>query len=185
MSLPSLESMKECTPQQSQALSDALATIFEPSPLIFAKLVPSILANGSLSSCQTYEQLIDIAMSLISDCSDAEKASFIAGHPRIGESSGLSALSAQEQLSQGTSPAVLQSLKKLNQKYEEHYPGLIYVTFVNGRSRAEIADEMAALLQSDAVVYPPESQQWRKELERATVDVGRIAKARLAKFGVD
>lgn len=34
----------------------------------------------------------------------------------------------------------------LNSLYEESYPGLRYTTFVNGRSRAEIAQEMEVRL---------------------------------------
>jgi hypothetical protein len=37
-------------------------------------------------------------------------------------------------------------LKKSNAEYRKIYPGLIYLTFVNGRSREAIADELEGFL---------------------------------------
>jgi hypothetical protein len=37
-------------------------------------------------------------------------------------------------------------LQVANAEYRKLYPGLIYLTFVNGRSREAIADEMEAFL---------------------------------------
>jgi len=54
----------------------------------------------------------------------ADQASFIHGHPRIGEIAGLSALSAQEQAQQATPQHVLDRLGYLNEEYERRYPGL-------------------------------------------------------------
>jgi hypothetical protein len=56
-----------------------------------------------------------------------DQASFIHGHPRIGEQSALSVLSAQEQQARtatATPPEVLQRLAYLNALYERRYPGL-------------------------------------------------------------
>ena len=53
-----------------------------------------------------------------------DQAAFIHGHPRIGELSGLSLLSAQEQAKQATPHDVLQRLAYLNDEYERRYPGL-------------------------------------------------------------
>ena len=53
-----------------------------------------------------------------------DQASFIHGHPRIGELAGLSALSAQEQTKLATPHEVLQRLAYLNEEYERRYPGL-------------------------------------------------------------
>ena len=79
-----------------------------------------------------------VASNVISGWDDDLKTQFIAGHPRIGEVNGLSQLSAQEQAAKATPPEVLARLAHLNTCYENHYPGLIYITFVNGRSRAQI-----------------------------------------------
>jgi len=53
-----------------------------------------------------------------------EQASFIHGHPRIGELAGLSLLSAQEQAKNATPQHVLDRLVYLNAEYERRYPGL-------------------------------------------------------------
>ena len=76
--------------------------------------------------------------------------------------------------------------------YERRYPGLRYITFVNGRSRAEIKDEMEVMLGlagdggEDGEVEHVEfgGPEWIKELDRAVVDVGKIAKSRLRALGI-
>jgi len=96
-------------------------------------------------------------------------------------------------------PAVIARLERLNECYEGRYPGLRYVTFVNGRSRGEIVGEMERFLgvsgdgddedKGGALavghVVGPGSEEWKRELGRAVEEVGLIAKSRLVKFGVD
>ena len=53
-----------------------------------------------------------------------DQASFIHGHPRIGEIAGLSVLSAQEQAQKATPQHVLDRLGYLNEEYERRYPDL-------------------------------------------------------------
>ena len=60
-----------------------------------------------------------------------EQAEALAAHPRIGEPS-------EEQ--RGAEPAVLAELERLNAEYEEVF-GFRYVTFVAGRTRAELLPE--------------------------------------------
>jgi len=128
--------------------------------------------------------LLSSAATVIRSWSVVDQASFIHGHPRIGELSGLSVLSAQEQAKHATPHDVLQRLAYLNEEYERRFPGLRYITFVNGRSRAEIATEMehklglqvgetAAL--SETTVHQFESPEWSAELDRALKDIGLIA----------
>lgn len=124
------------------------------------------------------------------------KTEFIAGHPRIGEVKGLSALSAQEQAAKATPPEVLRRLTHLNACYERRYPGLIYITFVNGRSRAQVMEEMEDVLGLERSLSGEEprveivevvergSEEWRRELERAVGDVVRIAESRLKGMGL-
>lgn len=102
-------------------------------------------------------------------------------------------LSQQEQAAKATAPEVLRRLEVLNRLYERKYPGLIYITFVNGRTRAEIRDEMEKKLgvgsgdwEGDGEVEPLEvgGVEWTGELDRAIRDVGLIAKSRLRALGV-
>lgn len=70
---------------------------------------------------------------------DARIDAIVAAHPRLGAKEPLLAHSLLEQESLAGESAVLE---KLNREYEEAFPGLRYVVFVNGRSRPQIVQEM-------------------------------------------
>lgn len=113
----------------------------------------------------------------------------------------MSNLSAKEQGSTSTvaptPPEVLSRLEHLNAVYEAKYPGLRYITFVNGRSRAAIAEEMEDKLGFEHSLSSDEDKissvepiewggvEWKAELDRAVVEIGRIAKSRLLLLGVE
>lgn len=92
---------------------------------------------------------------------------------------------------------MLSRLSHLNACYEKKYPGLRYITFVNGRSRQAIAEEMEESLGlehslssteppvSDVNGVEPSADEWKSELQRAIGDIGSIAKSRLKGFGVE
>jgi len=182
---------------QNGPLAQAFAALFEPSPALFEFLVPSVDTTISHSRGhipnRTYNALIDIAISALEGWSYDQQVNFLGGHPRIGEIKGLSALSASEQAAHATPPQVLARLSVLNEEYERRYPGLRYITFVNGRSRAVIMEEMEerlgigdAWVKGDSKeVYRPGSEEWVPEVRRALRDVGNIAKSRLAALKVD
>jgi 2-oxo-4-hydroxy-4-carboxy--5-ureidoimidazoline (OHCU) decarboxylase len=193
MSCPLIPSLSEITSASNASpsgpLASALATLFEPSPTLYTTLVPALAAIKPAS----YHALVDAATSEILTWPHAQQAAFVGAHPRIGEVSGLSALSAQEQASRQTAPAVLARLGELNAAYEHMYEGLRYITFVSGRSRQDVMEEMEGklgvwkgaveLVALEAV--PIGSAEWEAEVRRAVEDVGRIAKARLAAMGLD
>ncbi|KAI0693184.1 OHCU decarboxylase-domain-containing protein [Cerioporus squamosus] len=195
---PLLEAISDTSADQQGPLARALALLFEPSPVLHSTLVPGVISHiQSAPPIISYRALIDASLSVVRSWSSELKAQFIAGHPRIGEVKGLSKLSAQEQAAKATPPEVLARLAHLNALYERRYPGLVYITFVNGRSRAEIKDEMEDKLglshSAQADEPPVESvasvqvggEEWKSELERAVEDVGKIAKSRLQSLGVD
>ena len=207
MSLPSLEGA--CASQE--ALLSILSTLLEPSRSLKQHLVPALHDALQRSRLESYSDLINAAEKQVATWSQDEKADFLGGHPRIGEVAHLSALSSKEQNNaQVTPPEVLARLKvacihisslgfptdarsqSLNALYESRYPKLKYVTFVAGRSRAQVADDMEAFLLhdngekdsegiSDSITRTcqPGSVEWTGELERGIIDVFRIAKARL------
>ncbi|KAG9093967.1 hypothetical protein FRC06_011288, partial [Ceratobasidium sp. 370] len=144
MSLPPLSDSLKSDGSRDSPLAQSLATLFEPSEILFTKVAPYLA--GHLSEYKSYKDLIHASTTRISQLPLAEQAQFIGGHPRIGEISGLSALSAAEQASKATPPAVLARLAHLNALYEKHYPGLVYITYVAGRSRAQIVPEMENVL---------------------------------------
>jgi 2-oxo-4-hydroxy-4-carboxy--5-ureidoimidazoline (OHCU) decarboxylase len=180
------------------SLAQAFATLFEPSSALFEFLVPSvdaIIANpGSRVPRRTYNALIDLAISELEGWPHGQQASFLGGHPRIGEIKGLSALSASEQAAHATPPEVLARLLELNEEYERRYPGLRYITFVNGRSRKMIMEEMEEKLGMGEAwekggdgkgVHRLGSEEWVAEVRRALRDVGNIAKSRLVALKAD
>ncbi|KAF9480493.1 hypothetical protein BDN70DRAFT_877474 [Pholiota conissans] len=198
--VPALPEIQNSPSNPHSPLATALELLFEHSPVLVDVLEPqlSIVLKAS-PSFVSYADLVDTALSEIAKWDVEAQAEFIAGHPRIGESKNLSTLSANEQGAHAvkpTPPEVLARLAHLNACYEIKYPGLRYITFVNGRSRATIAEEMEAMLglarslsKEDPIIEsisPVEfgSHDWRSELERAIYDIGRIAKSRLGALGL-
>jgi len=185
---------------QEGPLAQAFATLFEPSSALFEFLVPAVIAiignptgTESQTPQRTYNTLMDIAISELDRWPYGRQAGFLGGHPRIGEIKGLSALSASEQAAHATPPEVLARLLELNEEYERRYPGLRYITFVNGRSRKMIMVEMEEKLgisddweKGDSKeIYRVGSEGWVSEVSRALHDIGRIAKSRLVALKVD
>ena len=181
------------------ALDQTLSILFEHSPILSDNLAPRITeALQTKAPLQTYSELVDLSLATIqTEWPDDLKARFIEGHPRIGEVNGLSKLSAKEQAAAATPPEVLGRLVHLNACYEYKYPGLRYITFVNGRTRAVIMEEMEDVLGFERSLSASEptvqsvkkvevgDQDWKAELNRAVVDVGRIAKSRLRTLCVE
>ena len=199
--LPTLEAIQRSphsTPQSPLGL--ALEILFEHSPILVNLLEPQL--NTVLKSSPpltSYTELINVALSEIAKWDLQAQSEFISGHPRIGEVKNLSKLSASEQGATGanpTPPEVLTRLAHLNACYEVVYPGLRYITFVNGRSRAAIVEEMESALGfvrspnlnepvvDSMVAKKFGSREWITELNRAIDDIGHIAKSRLGALGV-
>ncbi|KAG2011657.1 hypothetical protein CC2G_011749 [Coprinopsis cinerea AmutBmut pab1-1] len=200
--LPPLTDIQQSRVSEDSPLSTALSILFEHSPILISILQPQLqvlFQSGTVP--QSYAQLVDLSLAEISKWKLAAQSEFISGHPRIGENSNLSKLSAKEQGAQGvtpTPPEVLARLAHLNAGYEVKYPGLRYITFVNGRSRVTIAEEMEGVLgwehslspdepklEGITTIYTSDTDEWKSELKRAVKDVGLIAKSRLRALGVE
>ncbi|CRG90663.1 putative WD repeat-containing protein C3H5,08c [Talaromyces islandicus] len=159
MSSPTLPSISSLLSLPASDQLQALDTLFEPSAELHA-LVQPILSAQTFS---TYSQLVDAIQNkfseLAADSTTAKKQTLygiLGSHPRLGAPSpaaqaNLSELSRREQANlnssnnstDGPSAADLAAqLASLNKEYEETYPGLRYVTFVNGRGRDVIMVDM-------------------------------------------
>ncbi|EJD48262.1 hypothetical protein AURDEDRAFT_183589 [Auricularia subglabra TFB-10046 SS5] len=165
----------------ADTLDEALSLLFEPSSVLHETLVPALSSTGP--AIESYDQLIDHALSTIRSWDPAQQALFIAAHPRIGAVTNLSAMSAAEQAAAATPQDVLERLQALNALYEQRFTGLRYITFVNGRSRAEVAQDM----EKRSAGWPVSrvgagDPRWDSELERAVEEVGLIAKSRVGKL---
>ncbi|GJN91712.1 hypothetical protein Rhopal_004735-T1 [Rhodotorula paludigena] len=188
-----------------------LSLLLEPSPPLKHLLAPQlhayIAALPAGDKPRSYADLVDLCAQLLAQWDVEDQADFLAAHPRIGETKNLSQASAGEQGpkngQQGTPGEVLKRLQVLNALYEDAFPGLRFITFVNGRSRAEIVPEIESLL--DLSIPPPSpstpeprlsdlraklrvspagSAAWRAELHRGIDAMWAIAKDRAGKMGV-
>ena len=108
-----------------------------------------------------------------------------------------------EQTRYFTPPWVIDRLGWLNGTYERRYEGLRYITFVNGRTRREVMEEMEGKLGVEKAQGPEwkegeggssagdvearvqvGGEEWLKELERAVGEVILIVKDRVGKLGL-
>lgn len=179
------------------ALSNALGTLLEAFPSL-SLVATQVSQSQELQNVATYADLVELSFATLATWPPATKAEFISGHPRIGEIKNLSALSEKEQAATATPPEVIVRLERLNCIYERRFPGLRYITFVNGRARQAIAEELEQFLALQGVevvaseTAPPEVQpldagneSWTQEVERAVADVKLIAQSRLRAMGVE
>lgn len=143
MSLSRLPSIDQLRSLPAAAQADALDLLFEPSAAIHSTLLPVI----QTSMYSTYPELIDqcrvalfdLAAKSTPDNPDPTLLSVVGSHPRLGAKKVDSAQSAAEQANlQGQG----EQLAELNREYEEKFPGLRFVVFVNGRGRPEIMHDM-------------------------------------------
>ncbi|CAM1509790.1 Fc.00g001250.m01.CDS01 [Cosmosporella sp. VM-42] len=157
-------------PTQSRVLD----LLFEPSPAIHEILLP-VLRTAEFSS---YPELIDachirlLSLAAASDTTNPDPTllSILGSHPRLGAKKVDSEQSAAEQANlQGEG----EELEKLNEEYEEKFPGLRYVVFVNGRGRPEIMENMRARISRG---------DYTKEVAEALQAMCDIAKDRAKKF---
>ncbi|KAH7303296.1 Oxo-4-hydroxy-4-carboxy-5-ureidoimidazoline decarboxylase [Stachybotrys elegans] len=140
--LPHIDVLHSCSDLTQVAVLDLL---FEPSPSIHATLLPVIRTAEYhsypelIDACQI--QLLSIAAASSFDTPDPVLLSILGAHPRLGEKKVESVQSAAEQASLAGEG---EELASLNKQYEETFPGLRYVVFVNGRSRPEVMEDMKA-----------------------------------------
>lgn len=115
----------------SSSLLPTLSTLLEPSPSLIKLLIPQL--HLTLQSLQrstpnhlpkSYHDLLDLCSYLVAGWDVEDQAIFIAAHPRIGETKGLSKASSFEQgnLSSSTTAATAAStpgevLKRLGVSY--------------------------------------------------------------------
>mgnify|MGYP001445101217 CR=1 FL=1 len=156
MSLPEISSLSSLPDDQ---LLSTLDLLFEPSPSLHAIGLPILRSNQLPSYAELIasvgEQLRSLASkafpppdgtvsSGVPERGDEESKKqlldILGSHPRLGEkkSSALSGLSKEEQ---GHLRGEIERLMEVNRVYEEGFPGLRDVVWVNGRSTGEIEED--------------------------------------------
>ncbi|KAL9633414.1 MAG: hypothetical protein Q9204_003406 [Flavoplaca sp. TL-2023a] len=161
--LPAIATVPYLSTDGRAAILDQL---FEPC-IPLHTLSISLLQEKTFTS---YDELIDsiglqlTALANSSSTSDGTwLQSILAAHPRLGQSKVESSQSQSEQAQLNTGDeSSAQSLTELNQLYENTFPGLRYVVFVNGRSRAVIMDDMKTRI---------DRRDWTAE-QHAAIQVG-------------
>ncbi|KAH7000444.1 Oxo-4-hydroxy-4-carboxy-5-ureidoimidazoline decarboxylase [Ilyonectria destructans] len=162
------------------AQAHILDLLFEPSPAIRETLIP-VIRTASYAS---YAELIDAChIGLLSLAAagatgamthpDATLLAILGSHPRLGARKVDSQQSAAEQANlQGEG----EELAVLNREYEDKFPGLRYVVFVNGRGRPEIMQDMRTRIAR---------ADYSKEIDAALQAMCDIAKDRAAKLDAE
>ncbi|VEU23845.1 DEKNAAC104860 [Brettanomyces naardenensis] len=131
-----------------------LNELFEPCPDLTQYLIPLIFADSR--EYDSYGTLIEeirrqlmVLAHRYQDVPTPELKetieAIVGAHPRLGtpKKTGLSSHSRNEQKTlNGGDPGLAKRLTNLNEEYEEAFPGLRYVVFVNGRSRPIIMEDM-------------------------------------------
>ncbi|KAI4243387.1 MAG: hypothetical protein L6R40_003559 [Gallowayella cf. fulva] len=151
--LPAVATLPRLSTEERAAILDRL---FEPC-IPLHTLSVSLLGEQSF---QSYGELIGsigrqlTTLAESSSTSDTEwLQNILAAHPRLGQSNveSTQSKSEQAQLNVGGDSSG-PSLAELNHLYEQTFPGLRYVVFVNGRSRTAIKDDMKTRIERrDAV----------------------------------
>ncbi|KAK7996197.1 ohcu decarboxylase protein [Apiospora marii] len=185
-SLPPIASLSTAPIKTQLAVLD---TLFEPSTELHTLVLPTLRPKrGSAAATSeptpespfaSYASLIrhvgSLMTSLTSQSSPSSSPSaqqqkklhgILGSHPRLGAKKVESAQSQAEQaqLNQGGAEEA-EKLKALNDEYEQKFPGLRYVVFVNGRSRPVVMEDMRRRIDRGD---PKEEEQ---EAIRAMVDI--------------
>jgi len=145
-SLPDISTLSSL---EESSLTAILDLLFEPSRDLHALAVPTAktITLGSYSEFidTLRDELLAIQKAVHPDPAARKPLLAILGaHPRLGQKKVDSAQSAAEQAklqaAEGSNEA--EALAALNEEYEERFPGLRYVVFVNGRGRDVIMEDM-------------------------------------------
>ncbi|TID18353.1 Oxo-4-hydroxy-4-carboxy-5-ureidoimidazoline decarboxylase protein [Venturia nashicola] len=142
-----------CLPDTDRA--EILDILFEPSPALHSIFLPLTGAQ----TFRSYKHLITATGTKLFSLAESSKSEdlrelehVLSSHPRLGEKKVESAMSKMEQAAMlkasgegegGEAKAKeAETLRALNKEYEETFPGLRYVVFVNGRPRTAIFENM-------------------------------------------
>ncbi|KAI3402542.1 hypothetical protein KGF56_004634 [Candida oxycetoniae] len=182
--LPPIEIFK------SQPLSEkkklVLDQLFEPCDSLTSLINESIFVKNK--PFNTYQQFIELVraelLTFLSFCEFVQSRThkginpvvnkIISAHPRLGvpKDHQLSEHSSHEQRNLAGTKEMRQKLQDLNDEYEQTFPGLKYVVFVNGRNRDEIMDDMRMRIKRNEIELE------RKEAFNAICDIAldRVSK---------
>ncbi|KAI9733170.1 MAG: hypothetical protein M1818_007288 [Claussenomyces sp. TS43310] len=148
MSVNKLPPIKNVPDLNTIGRAGVLDALFEPCTALHTLS----LENLGATTFGSYDDLIKSVETRLVELSESSLPTdldwldkILAAHPRLGAKKVDSAQSQSEQMQLhmgGQEEA--EQLRALNSEYEDKYPGLRYVVFVNGRSRDVIMENMRA-----------------------------------------
>ena len=140
--LPAIETVPSLATEERAAILDLL---FEPSTQLHTLSVP-LLHEKTFTSYNDLIAAVGVQLTALSESASTSDTAWLedilGSHPRLGAKKVDSAQSQAEQAQLQGSSEEAEQLRKLNEEYEQKFPGLRYVVFVNGRSRPVIMDDM-------------------------------------------
>lgn len=183
MNLPDPQDLSK---QSDEQLISILDNLFEPCTTLNSYLLSKIKSQ----KFNTYTELIEFCRVNLLDLLESFKKNeddlklketickIVSAHPRLGvpKKDKLSVHSQNEQKSLNSdndNKELANALIKLNNEYEEKFPGLIFVVFVNGRTRNEIMELMK---------FRINNSNWLDEVKTAFNEMADIALDRARKL---
>lgn len=140
--LPPIETVPTLSTEDRAAILDLL---FERSTPLRTISVP-VLHEKRFPAYADLISAVGVQLTELSESASSSDTawleSILGSHPRLGAKKVESVQSQAEQAQLQGSDDEAEQLRSLNEEYERKYPGLRYVVFVNGRSRATIMDDM-------------------------------------------
>ncbi|KAK5199883.1 hypothetical protein LTR99_004679 [Exophiala xenobiotica] len=176
--MASLPPIAELPTLDTEERAQVLDLLFEPCQQLHTLSVSSLREN----TFSSYDELIEAVGKQLTELSESNLESdnkwleaILSAHPRLGEKKVESEQSRKEQaqLNQGGEGEAA-TLAEMNRKYEETFPGLRYVVFVNGRSRPVIMADMRKRI---------ERGDLKQEKQDAITAMCEIASDRAKKLG--
>lgn len=142
--LPLIQDIPTLPTEDRAAILDLL---FEPSTQLHTLSVP-LLHDQQFQSYPDLIAAVGVQLTELSESASSSDTtwleSILGSHPRLGAKKVESTQSQAEQAQLQGNAEEAEQLRALNEEYEQKYPGLRYVVFVNGRSRPVIMEDMRA-----------------------------------------
>lgn len=145
---PTLPDVATLATLPESTLTTVLDLLFEPSKDLHTLALPTLLSITFTSYPELIDTIRDQLLAIADNVHFEPEAckpllSVLGSHPRLGAKKVDSAQSAAEQAKLNEGPeGEAERLAALNKEYEEKFPGLRYVVFVNGRGRDVIMEDM-------------------------------------------
>ena len=158
-SLPPVERLSDLPAAE---FTQALDALFEPCETLHRLVEETSIKANHYGSYDEFigsvgKQLYYLMEEEAPAGSLAKLDTILGAHPRLGAKKVESAQSQAEQaqLNNGGKEEA-ERLAALNKEYEQTFPGLRYVVFVNGRSRPVIMENMRARIDRDEIMFERE-----------------------------